>query len=561
MIQVSTHLFGSTDGYQTLAQSADVTESDERALSIFGFGSPQTKQEIDQLVRHPSVAGRLLPSGRFAITRLFPGEPDVAGRDTVERRSILFTAHDWAHVLRCDIESLLQDAHVFDRQAFISASGHSVHVNDSQDLLPCAGDVERRLYDILLSTPPQNSCSLVADEQANRRGLLKLLKLLPNKEASQLSWGLGLFAATPGVRIATASHCAATGPNARWSSLTGPIRHAEKLATLGMASELRTSFLKGQHAKEQTQSPTAERVFRFLPWIVLGLLVISSVVVFALSKLRSSATTQTTTQNINSTTPPVSQQNSIDTHTQPASPIVQPTALPIETPVATPAASPIETPAASPIETPTAMSTAVPTALLTPEVAAPTSTINLNEPVNVQTNDCQLWFQARKIWETAQSAPDASLQIAEGKDETQKIVNELIDIEQKIISQAKEIKLKKPLLSNKPGATMTTQITSQMEAEQMCQAAILLLAECDILSAKEAIQKKQVSPLNSNKRSGILKQIDKTDLPASMEIWVDKIGPLKRPKASIQIMLDLQLRELILNKKFPINPIVIPNSR
>ena len=558
MIQVSTHLFGSTDGYQTLSQSADVTESEERALSIFGFGSPQTKQEIDQLVRHPSVAGRLLPSGRFAITRLFPGEPDVAGRDTVERRSILFTAHDWTHVLRCDIESLLQDAHVFDRQAFTSASRHSVHVNDSQDLLPCAGDLERRLYDILLSTPPQNSCSLVADEQANRRGLLQLLKLLPNKEASQLSWGLGLFAATPGVRIATASNSAATGPNARWSSLTGPLRHAEKVATLGMASQLRTSFSKGQHAKEQAQSTAAQRVFRFLPWIVLGLLVISSVVVFALSKLRTSAIIQTTTQNINSTTPPVSQQNSIDTHTQPIETSV---ATPIETPAATPietlAASPIETPVTTPVETPTA----APTALLTPEVAATTSTIDLKEPVNAKTNDCQLWFQARKIWETAQSAPDASLQIAEGKDETQKIVNELIDIEQKIISQAKEIKLKKPLLSNKAGATMTTQITSQMEAEQMCQAAILLLAECDILSAKEAIQKKQVSLVNSNKRSGILKQIDKTDLPASMEIWVDKIGPLKRPKASIQIMLDLQLRELILNKRFPINPIVIPNSR
>ena len=558
MIQVSTHLFGSTDGYQTLAQSADVTESEERALSIFGFGSPQTKQEIDQLVRHPSVAGRLLPSGRFAITRLFPGEPDVAGRDTVERRSILFTAHDWTHVLRCDIESLLQDAHVFDRQAFTSASGHSVHVNDSQDLLPCAGDLERRLYDILLSTPPQNSCSLVADEQANRHGLLQLLKLLPNKEASQLSWGLGLFAATPGVRIATASHSAATGPNVRWSSLTGPLRHAEKVATLGMASQLRTSFSQGQHAKEQAQSIAAERVFRFLPWIVLGLLVISSVVVFALSKLRTSATTQTTTQNINSTTPPVSQQNSIDTHTQPIETSVT---TPIETPVATP----IETLAATPIETPAATSAAIstdtPTALLTPEVAASTSTINLNEPVNTQTNDCQLWFQARKIWETAQSAPDASLQIAEGKDETQKIVNELIDIEQKIISQAKEIKFKKPLLSNKPGATMTTQITSQMEAEQMCQAAILLLAECDILSAKEAIQKKQVSLVNSNKRSGIMKQIDKTDLPASMEIWVDKIGSLKRPKTSIQNILDLQLRELILNKQFPINPIVIPNSR
>ena len=558
MIQVSTHLFGSTDGYQTLSQSADVTESEERALSIFGFGSPQTKQEIDQLVRHPSVAGRLLPSGRFAITRLFPGEPDVAGRDTVERRSILFTAHDWTHVLRCDIESLLQDAHVFDRQAFTSASGHSVHVNDSQDLLPSAGDLERRLYDILLSTPQQNSCSLVADEQANRRGLLQLLKLLPNKEASQLSWGLGLFAATPGVRIATASHSAATGPNVRWSSLTGPLRHAEKVATLGMASQLRTSFSQGQHTKEQTQSTAAQRIFRFLPWIVLGLLVISSVVVFALSKLRTSAIIQTTTQNINSTTPPVSQQNSIDTHTQPIETSV---ATPIETPAATPietlAASPIETPVTTPVETPTA----APTALLTPEVAATTSTINLKEPVNAKTNDCQLWFQARKIWETAQSAPDASLQIAEGKDETQKIVNELIDIEQKIISQAKEIKLKKPLLSNKPGATMTSQITSQMEAEQMCQAAILLLAECDILSAKEAIQKKQVSLVNSNKRSGILKQIDKTDLPASMEIWVDKIGPLKRPKASIQIMLDLQLRELILNKRFPINPIVIPNSR
>ena len=148
MIQVSTHLFGSTDGYTTLAKSAHVSEADEHALSIFGFGSPKSQEDIDQLTRHPSVAGRLLPSGRFAITRLFPGKPDVAGRDTVERRSIIFSAQDWKCVVRCDLESLINDQQAFEREVFAKSLPHSVQVNDSEDLLPCAQELERRLYDI-----------------------------------------------------------------------------------------------------------------------------------------------------------------------------------------------------------------------------------------------------------------------------------------------------------------------------------------------------------------------------------------------------------------------------
>ena len=133
MIQVSTHLFGSIEGYQTLFKSSDVSEIEERALSIFGFGSPKSKEEIDQLTQHPSVAARLLPSGRFAITRLFPGEADVAGRDTVERRTIIFSAHDWKFIVRCDIESLLKDENNFHRSMFESYKAHSVQVNDSEE--------------------------------------------------------------------------------------------------------------------------------------------------------------------------------------------------------------------------------------------------------------------------------------------------------------------------------------------------------------------------------------------------------------------------------------------
>ena len=575
MIQVSTHLFGSTDGYQTLAKSADVSEAEERALSIFGFGSPQSPQEIEQLQHRPSVAGKLLPSGRFAITRLFPGGPDVAGRDTVERRSIIFTAQQWKSVVQCDLESLLADDHAFARDAFVNASAHSVQVRDSDDLLPHAGELERQVYDILLSTPRQNCCSLLPDEAANRRALMRLLKLLPAQDACQLSWGLGLFAATPGVRIATASASVPASPHARWTSLTAQLAHPNKVATLGMSLDLRATMRGVATVQKTPRMSLRQRMNEYLAWIIVACVLLSIVLGYFIFASRPQKSTQPLPANaMQLPTPPTA-----ITKLEILAPVVSETKQETKAPAASENTSATETATQTTPQDSSLPSETKPTSALTGEVqpatTPPSSTENNlaspqifesqgsdipKEPVNAfTTENSDLWFQARKLFNIPQPpAPTELPLLAQWVIMTKQQVKDLTELEKRIIQAAKENKFKKLLFGSSKDVQNPTDL---VEANQMFDALMLLLAECDILSAKAAIQNQLKSPLDLKNKSEIEKEIGELDFPPVMRRWVDKIGTTMPARDLIQNKLDSNIRELKKNKQFPIKQIVIPDSR
>ncbi len=574
MIQVSTHLFGSTDGYQTLAKSADVSEAEERALSIFGFGSPQSPQEIEQLQHRPSVAGKLLPSGRFAITRLFPGGPDVAGRDTVERRSIIFTAQQWKSVVQCDLESLLADDHAFARDAFANASAHSVQVRDSDDLLPHAGELERHVYDILLSTPRQNCCSLLPDEAANRRALMRLLKLLPAQDACQLSWGLGLFAATPGVRIATASASVPASPQARWPSLTAQLAHPNKVATLGMSLDFRATMRGVAIAQKTPRMSLRQRMNEYLAWIIVACVLLSIALGYFIFASRPQKSTQPLPANaMQVPTPPTA-----ITKLEILAPVVPETKQVATEPAASEDKSATTTATATTSNDSSSPSAAKPTSApggeVQPATLASTPTENNavsqqtvasqvgdipKEPVNAFTENSKLWFQARELFTKAQiPTPKDPLPLAELATikEQAEALNEL---EKTLIAHSKKIAFNKPILST--GFTLADRASNQTEANLMFQASLLLLAECDILSAKEAILLNIMDSSENAKKIEIQKIIGKTELPQSMEKWIDKIGANKQPKDLILKHLDSQIRGLLENTIFPIQKIAIPATR
>lgn len=582
MIRVSTHLFGSTDGYHTLAKSADVSEAEDHALSIFGFGSPKSQEEIDQLALHPSVAGRLLPGGRFAITRLFPGEPDVAGRDTVERRSILFSAHDWKAVVRCDLESLLQDSHAFEREAFTNATEHSVHVNDSEDLLPNFGELERRLYDILLSTPRHNACALVADDPANRRGLLQLLKLLPGNEAGQLSWGLGLFAATPGVRIATASTSVAAAPNVRWPSLSGNLAHPEKVALLGLQDDALATARRVQlkDIKKPRGEALVEFVLQHFRWIVLTCAILALALAFTLYASRATRpmtpmqpSASAPQQNIPSVQPndataqaALSEATStVQTDAPMTGKIDATSVIPSDT---TPAAT---SPAPSVAPTvPNPAATVTPASLATPVIPAATTTSAIEktkpeEPVNAPANELELWKQAKSKRVSSQIN---SVDVVHNEAWLITYAEEaksLVDLQAKIKTQVDNLNFKDVDFINLNSSELSPKLD---QTEKVCAACILVLAQCEIIAAQLQINKQLALPTSitmttkgmnaKSERDAALKKIA---MPNSMWTWitVKNMSKKEMPIEKIQQWLDPKLRVLF-KKTFPSSTAELPSS-
>ena len=573
VIQVSTHLFGSTDGYQTLAKSADVSEAEERALSIFGFGSPQSPQEIEQLQHRPSVAGKLLPSGRFAITRLFPGGPDVAGRDTVERRSIIFTAKQWKSVVHCDLETLLADDHAFARDVFVNASAHSVQVRDSDDLLPHAGELERHVYDILLSTPRQNCCSLLPDEATNRRALMRLLKLLPAQDACQLSWGLGLFAATPGVRIATASASVPASPHARWPSLTAQLAHPKKVATLGMSLDMRVTMRDMSLTQTTPRVSLRQYINEYLALIIVAGVLLSIALGYFIFASRLQKSTQPLPTNaMQAPTPPIA-----ITKLEIPAPVVPENKQDIKGPAASDEKLPTETttqttpqdslpteakPTSAPSDGVQPANTIPPppeTNVVSPQIVASPVGDSHKEPVNAFRENSGFWIEARKLFNMAHPpAPTELPLLAKWVIMTKQQVKDLTELEKRIIDAAEVMNFKKLLFGQSKDLQNPK---NQDEANQMFNALILILAECDILSAKAAIQNHLTSPLDLKNKSEIEKEIGELDFPPVMRRWVDKIGTTMPARDLIQNKLDSNIRELKKNKQFPIKQIVIPDSR
>jgi hypothetical protein len=227
-----THLFGSVDGYRTLARSPGITDSEDAALAALGFGSPRNEEEFAQLEASPCMAGRLLPSGRYAITRIFPGPVDVAGRRTVERRTLILDTADWANLATSGVADTLADEANWNRAAFADAAPIDVRARDDDDLMPSATESDRRVFDALLTAHAVGRCAALPAGARWNASVMRLVRLLPREQAMLLGWGVGLWSVPSGVWVATmrtagASKSTFTAPTA------GAWRHPEQVMGLG----------------------------------------------------------------------------------------------------------------------------------------------------------------------------------------------------------------------------------------------------------------------------------------------------------------------------------------
>ena len=219
-IRVGTHCFGSREGYRTLSRSADVTDAEDAELRGFGFGQTADHSFLESLEQEPSAFGRPLTGGRVAITRIFQGDPDEAGRATLELRTILVAAPDIAPLAKAGLGAILQLPGLWKREAFRRGVLREIVVPEAL-AMPTPGDglAAAALFEAWAGavlperTPPGEALSLVPAEMRpvivaepeplGSAAISSIAAQLPAADLARLRWGVRLVSTAGPVDLCT----------------------------------------------------------------------------------------------------------------------------------------------------------------------------------------------------------------------------------------------------------------------------------------------------------------------------------------------------------------------
>ena len=159
---------------------------------MFGFGEIASDELAKSILQEPTVCGRPLPTGRIAITRLFPGENDVAGRSTLELRSLIINRKDWNYLRDGRIKSFCKDQSIWKRNRFTNKKSQILQCSFQKDT---TNDNVSNEYLSIYSKVANNPVSTSAFKSSNDRdnGLLMLLQKLPDQDILNISWGIRML--------------------------------------------------------------------------------------------------------------------------------------------------------------------------------------------------------------------------------------------------------------------------------------------------------------------------------------------------------------------------------
>ncbi len=258
------HLFGSVTGYQCLARSAGITDSEDEALSEFGFGQSANEEFLEGLAQEPSAYARRLPSGRFAVTRVLNGPPDDHGRPTLRRLSIVVAPESYL-AMRGNLRELLLDGRVWDSVVFESGLAMSLAVSPARSASPSAaaqGIIDA--WRVARKTP--GSGVLVGQGSGSSMAVLDAVAATAEPDAIEMAWGIGLLKAIPWVDVIALSRFAILEGNRRLIP-AGPGSRHEGLATAPVADPPTQALAEPMLVLrcDRVAEPERQR-----PWAILG---------------------------------------------------------------------------------------------------------------------------------------------------------------------------------------------------------------------------------------------------------------------------------------------------
>jgi hypothetical protein len=212
MITADIHVFGSHRGYTTLARSMGVTDSEKSALETLGFGQADDESYRTSLESEPALFGRVLSTGRVALTRCLPGEPDDAGRSTLRFVSALFDGLDWQRTLASRIQSLAMEPTLWMQPAAGLVRPVPLHASRLRETVFPTDLTLATLDAWLLYRRDPKVLVLLPDTDDGRKAVMGVLRLLPI--ADRLAYSFTLRALSAGV-AATVGTLAVAGDSRR----------------------------------------------------------------------------------------------------------------------------------------------------------------------------------------------------------------------------------------------------------------------------------------------------------------------------------------------------------
>jgi len=198
-ISADTHLFGSRTGYATLSKSNGITESEDRELSTLGFGQTTDRSFLDSLEHDPCAYGRSLQSRRYAITRVFAGPNDDAGRPTLEFRSLVISADDAGQILSGDLEAVIGDDQLWSGEPFVAEK--CVQMATPMVSRRQISDADIQMYEMWVQTI--NGQAIAVTGQDERSTILSWPKILPLKDRTLYRWGVRMLSVSAPVDVCT----------------------------------------------------------------------------------------------------------------------------------------------------------------------------------------------------------------------------------------------------------------------------------------------------------------------------------------------------------------------
>jgi len=219
-----THLFASRGGYRTVAAGVDLSAAERSELEIFGFGQVSDRAEQEKLRRRPAAFGRRLRSGRFAITRILPGDDDDGGRPTLELRSIVLDPAVYRGVVAGGLGHLLGDESTWSNSAFLEGGEIDVPADGRERLEATA--LHRRIADAWIADRGPRAKVIRLGRDAP---VLDFAALLAPEDLAAYRWGVGLLSTSvPADVVTTQPGITSSGRRGMADCRTsGPWRHPQ----------------------------------------------------------------------------------------------------------------------------------------------------------------------------------------------------------------------------------------------------------------------------------------------------------------------------------------------
>jgi hypothetical protein len=239
IVKLSRHVFGSHQGYRTLAASSDVTDEEITELESFAFGQTDDGGYLASLAELPAYWSRPLSSGRRAITRVLPGPTDDQGRQSLRFVTAILFANDWLSALNGEDAPLLRVDRIWSWNGQPQLPREEVRVSKPSRVRPNPAQRERVLSLLgLIETHSDSDTTTITVEEGSLGvdELAMVLALLPVWYRPRCTYAVRSLSESLPVQVNYLAPCASRGKSRRriqrWTPARGLIgaKYASALA-------------------------------------------------------------------------------------------------------------------------------------------------------------------------------------------------------------------------------------------------------------------------------------------------------------------------------------------